>query len=212
MVDFAVNPRRLALVNVDLQNVFVVGFPISSPDGPAVVAWINRLAAACRRAGVLVVHTAHVTRADGSNVGVMGEIIPSVREGMIAKGSFPAALHKELKVVPGDVVLEKPRFGAFHGTDLELILRSRGIDSVIVSGIATNVCAETTAREASVCDFRVFFLSDGTATMDMGGVSRDVLQRATCTVLGFAFAQVLTIDQMTERLKTAGQSPSRSEA
>jgi len=62
MVDFAVNPNKVALVNVDLQNVFVEGFPISSPDGPAVVAQINRLAAACRRAGVLVVHTAHVTR------------------------------------------------------------------------------------------------------------------------------------------------------
>jgi len=58
----------------------------------------------------------------------------------------------------------KPRFGAFQGTDLELILRSRGIDTVIVTGVATNVCCDTTAREAAVRDFRVFFLSDGTAT------------------------------------------------
>jgi nicotinamidase-related amidase len=203
MVDFAVSPRKLALVNVDLQNVFVEGFPVSAPEGPAVVARVNRLAAACRKAGVLVVHTAHVTRPDGSNVGVMGEIIPPTREGMIAKGSFPASLHKDLQVEPSDVLLDKPRFGAFHGTDLELILRSRGIDSVIISGIATNVCAETTAREANVRDFRVFFLSDGTATMDMGGVPRDVLQRATCTVLGFAFAQVLTVDQMIEKVRQA---------
>jgi nicotinamidase-related amidase len=203
MVDFAVTPKKLALVNVDLQNVFVEGFPVSSPDGPAVIARVNKLAAACRKAGVLVVHTAHVTRADGSNVGVMGEIIPPVREGMIAKGSFPAALHKDLKIEAGDVVLEKPRFGAFHGTDLELILRSRGIDSVIVTGIATNVCAETTAREANVRDFRVFFLSDGTATMDMNGISRDVLQKSTCTVLGFAFAQVLTVDQMIDKISQA---------
>jgi nicotinamidase-related amidase len=203
MVDFAVVPRKLALINVDLQNVFVEGFPVSSPDGPAVVERVNKLAAACRKAGVLVVHTAHVTRADGSNVGVMGEIIPPVREGMIAKGSFPASLHKDLKVESGDIVLDKPRFGAFHGTDLELILRSRGIDSVIISGIATNVCAETTAREANVRDFRVFFLSDGTATMDMNGVSRDLLQKATCTVLGFAFAQVLTVDQMIDKVRSS---------
>jgi nicotinamidase-related amidase len=76
MVDFAVNPRKLALVNVDLQNAFVEGTPVSAPDGPAIVARVNKLAAACRRAGVLVIHTAHVTRPDGSNVGVMGEIIP----------------------------------------------------------------------------------------------------------------------------------------
>jgi biuret amidohydrolase len=100
MVDFAVNPRTLALINVDLQNAFVEGTPVSAPDGPAVVARVNKLAAACRRAGVLVIHTAHVTRPDGSNVGVMGEIIPPVREGMIAKGSFTAALHKDLKIEP----------------------------------------------------------------------------------------------------------------
>lgn len=203
MVDFPVNPRKLALVNVDLQNVFVEGTPISPPDGPEVVARVNMLAAACRKAGVLVIHTAHVTRPDGSNLGVMGELIPPVGEGMIAKGSFSAAFHKDLKIDPTDIVLEKPRYGAFHGTDLELILRSRGIDSVIITGIHTSVCAETTAREAAVRDFRVFFLSDGTSTVDINGVSRDVLVRATCAVLGLAFAQVLTVDQMVDKIKQA---------
>jgi ureidoacrylate peracid hydrolase len=203
MVDFPVDPKKLALINVDLQNVFVEGSPVAAPEGHAVIARVNRLAATCRKAGVLVVHTAHVTRPDGSNVGVMGEIIPPVRQGMIASGTFPAALHKDLKVEPGDIVLDKPRFGAFHGTDLELILRSRGIDSIIVTGIATNVCAETTAREANVRDFRVFFLSDGTATSDMNGISREVLQKATLTTLGFAFAQVLTVDQMIDKIQRA---------
>jgi len=91
---------------------------------------------------VLVVHTAHVTRPDGSNVGVMGEIIPPVRDGIINRGSPSSALHPRLEVLAGDIVLEKPRFGAFHGTDLELILRARGIDSFILTGIATNVCVE----------------------------------------------------------------------
>jgi nicotinamidase-related amidase len=203
MVDFPVNPRKLALVNVDLQNVFVEGTPISPPDGPEVVARVNKLTAACRKAGVLVIHTAHVTRPDGSNVGVMGELIPPVGEGMIAKGSFTAAFHKALKIEPTDIVLEKPRYGAFHGTDLELILRSRGIDSVIVTGIHTNVCVETTVREAAVRDFRVFFLSNATSTVDINGVPRDVLVRATCAVLGKAFAQVLTVDQMIDKIKQA---------
>jgi nicotinamidase-related amidase len=204
MAEFKVQPRTLALLNVDLQNVFVEGSPIAAPDGLAVVERVNRLSALCRQLGVLVVHTLHVTRPDGSNVGVMGEIIPPVKDGLIARGSFPATLHAKLKVDPRDILLEKPRFGAFHGTDLELILRSRGIDSVIVTGIATNVCAETTAREACVRDFRVFFLSDGTATADMGGVSHAELQRATCAVLAVAFAQVLTVDEMIEKLTAAG--------
>lgn len=203
MVDFVVNPRKLALVNVDLQNVFVEGTPISPPDGPKVVARVNKLATACRQAGALVIHTAHVTRPDGSNVGVMGELIPPVSEGMIAKGSFPAEFHKDLKIESTDIVLEKPRYGAFHGTDLEITLRARGIDSVIVTGIATNVCVETTVREAAMRDFRVFLPSDGTSTVGIGGVSREELMRATFAVLSMAFAQVLTVDQMLDKIKQA---------
>jgi ureidoacrylate peracid hydrolase len=201
MVEFAVDASKLALLNVDLQNVFVEGTPIAAPDGPAVVARLNKLAAVCRRAGVLVVHTAHVTRPDGANVGVLGELFPVVKEGLIARGSALAAFHRTLEIVPGDVVLEKPRFGAFQATDLEAILRARGVDTVIVGGVATNVCAETTAREACMRDFRVFFLSDGTATRDMNGIPREVLQKATCAVLAEAFAQVLTVDEMIAKLE-----------
>lgn len=203
MVDFNVNIRKIALLNVDLQNLFVEGSPISAPGGLAVVERVNHLADVCRRLDVPVVHTLHVTRPDGSNVGVMGEIIPPVANGLIARGSTPAALHPKLKIQDEDIVLEKPRFGAFHATDLELILRSRGIDSVMITGIATNVCAESTAREACARDFRVFFLSDGTATRTMGGVTGDALQRATCAVMADAFAQVLTVEQMVQKLEGA---------
>ncbi len=203
MAEFQADPQKLALLNVDLQNIFVHGSPIAAPEGLAVVERVNRLSAVCRRLGVPVVHTLHVTRPDGSNVGVLGEIIPPVKDGLIARGSPPAALHPSVQVEPGDIVLEKPRYGAFHGTDLELILRSRGVDSVIITGIATNVCADTTAREACVRDFRVFFTSDGTATNDMLGVSRADLQRATLAVLAFGFAQVLTVDEMILKLEAA---------
>lgn len=203
MVDFGVQPERTALLNVDLQNLFVEGFPISSPDGPAVVQRVNRLTATCRRLGVLVMHTAHVTRPDASDAGVMADIIPPVRDGLIARGSFAAALHDALDVQPSDTVLEKPRFGAFHGTDLEDRLRAKGIDTLILTGISTNVCVETTAREANVRDFKVFVTSDATATLDMQGLSRHELQRASLAVLGFAFAQVVTVDEMIEKLEAS---------
>jgi ureidoacrylate peracid hydrolase len=211
MVDFAVRPAHTALINVDLQNCFVEGYPISAPKGPEVLARVNRLAEACRECGVKVIHTAHVVRPDGSNIGVMGEILPPVKGGVINEGSDSAALHARLAVEPGDVVLNKPRFGSFHGTDLELILRSNGIDTIIVSGIATNVCCETTAREANARDFRVFFLSDGTATFGIGDLSPDDIQKATCATLGFAFAQVLTVDQMIAKLR-AGAEQERQRA
>lgn len=200
MVDFGVIPSRTALINVDMQNCFVEGSPISAPEGLSVLERINRLAAVCRAAGILVIHVSHTLRPDGSNVGILSELAPVVKEGIITKGSPSAALHKKLIVDPRDILLDKPRFGAFHGTDLELILHSRGIDTVIITGIATNVCCETTAREATVRDFRVFFLSDGTATSAMGNASAADLQKATCATLGFIFAQVLTVDEMIAKI------------
>jgi ureidoacrylate peracid hydrolase len=206
MVDFAVVPQRTALVNVDVQNCFVHGSPLSAPDGLIVLDRINCVAAACRAAGILVIHVSHVLRRDGSNTGVLGEIAPIVQQGIIMRGSESAALHKGLVVDPRDILLEKPRFGAFYSTDLELILRSRGIDSIIVTGISTNVCCETTAREATVRDFRVFFLSDGTANSDIGDISAAELKRATCATLGRMFAHVLTVDEMIQKIHGASRS------
>lgn len=200
MVDFPVIPERTALINVDMQNVFVEGDWPAAPDGRAVLERINRLTTVCRQAGILVIHTRHVLRPDGSNMGVLGELAPPVRDGMITRGATTAALHRALVVDPRDILLEKPRFGAFHGTDLELILRARGIDTVIISGIATNVCCETTAREATVRDFRVLFLSDGTAASAMGNATAAELHAATLATLGTVFAQVLTIDDTIRKI------------
>jgi nicotinamidase-related amidase len=200
MVDFAVIPERTALINVDMQNCFVEGYPSSAPEGLALLDRINRLAAACRDAGIRVIHTSHVLRPDDSNLGVLGEVSPMVKA-ILTKGTPPAALHQKLVVDPRDILIEKPRHGAFQSTDLELILRSRGIDTIIITGIATSVCCDTTAREAVSRDFRVFFLSDGTATADMPGASAAELQKATLATLGFLFAQVLTVDEMIHKIK-----------
>jgi nicotinamidase-related amidase len=211
MTDFPVIPSRMALVNVDMQNCFVENSPIAAPGGREVLGRINGLIDACRAAGVQVIHTAHVVRPDGSNTGVMGEIIPPVNSGVINKGAASAALHGELNVADGDILLDKPRFGSFHGTDLEIILRARGIDTIIVTGICTNICCETTAREANVRDFRVFFLTDGTATFGIGDLTADDIQAVTCATLGFAFAQLATVDEMIGRLDDAATTSAAAE-
>lgn len=203
MVEFAIDPARTALINVDLQNCFVENSPIASPDGPKIVDQVNRLAQSCRANGVAVVHTAHLLRADRSNTGVLGEIIPVVNDGIIDEGAETSSFHPALDIDDDDILLEKPRFGAFHGTDLELLLRHRGIDTVIISGIATNVCCETTAREANVRDFRVIFLRDGTACHGIGDLTADDIQAATCATLGSVFAEVTTVDDVIDRLGTA---------
>jgi nicotinamidase-related amidase len=201
-MNFPVIPARMALINVDMQNCFVQNSRIAASDGLALLQRINQLASVCRAAGILVIHTSHVLRPDGSNMGMLAELA-AVKAGMIHKGSVSADLHKELVVDHTDILLDKPRFGAFYGTDLDLILRARGIDTVIIAGIATNVCCETTAREAMVRDFRVFFLSDGTTTFGMSDATAAELQKATLATLSFVFGHILSTDEMIEKIQRA---------
>ncbi len=201
-MNFPVTPTRMALVNVDMQNIFVENTKREGKGLP-LLQRINDFAAICRAAGILVIHTRGIVRDDGTNAGVFGEIYPPAKE-VFNRNAPSAALHPLLVVDARDIILDKPRYGAFYATDLELILRSHAIDSVIITGIATNVCCETTAREAMVRDFRVFFLSDGTLPATPGGLSVDEAQRASLATLGALFAQVLSMDEMIEKIQSAG--------
>lgn len=211
MTDWTIDPKRTALVNVDMQNAFVEGTPLSAPGGVALLEPVNRVAKACRAAGIMVIHTLHVTRADGSNLGTMGELIEPVRAGYIKEGSETAKLHKGVKVEDSDILLYKPRYGAFTGTDLDQVLRSNGIDTIIVSGICTNICCETTAREAGMRDYHVFFLSDGTETFPANGLTVEEIKKATLTTLGVAFARIVSIDQVVDLIGKGSKSAMAAE-
>lgn len=207
MVQWTLDPRRTALLVVDLQNIFVEGHePISAPDGREILARMNDLAAVCRRVGVPVIYTAHALRPDLSNIGQLEYVFPVMKtDHVITSGTETAAIHDKFEVVEGDIYLEKPRFGAFTGTDLELILRGKGIDTVVIGGIATNVCCETTAREANHREFKVVFLSDGTtsgayADKGWGDLTPAEVQKATLTILAYAFAEVTTCGDVAARL------------
>lgn len=203
MADYKLIPSNTALVNVDMQNAFVEGTPLSAPGGVALLEPVNRLAAACRAAGIKVIHTLHVTRADGSNLGTMGELIEPVRAGYIKEGSETAKLHRGLHVEKGDILLYKPRYGSFTGTDLDLILRSNGIDTIIITGICTNICCETTAREAGMRDYHVFFTSDGTETFPYGDLTAEQIKKATLTTLGLAFAKIVSVNALIDMIRSS---------
>jgi ureidoacrylate peracid hydrolase len=201
MAEFELIPSRTALVNVDMQNAFVEGTPLSAPNGVALLEPVNRLAAACRAACIKVIHTLHVTRADGTNLGTMGELIEPVRAGYIKDGSETAKLHPGVNVEKSDILLYKPRYGSFTGTDLDLVLRGNGIDSIIVTGICTNICCETTAREAAMRDYHVFFASDGTETFPIGDLNVEQIKKATLTTLGLAFAKIKSVNELIELIR-----------
>lgn len=203
MPNFSLIPARTALINVDMQRCFVEGTPLAAPGGRALVDKVNGLIRACREARVPIVHTRVWTAKDRSNLGVMAELVPPFIVDLYTEGSPTAELHEALDVAPEDLIVNKTRYGAFHGTDLARQLRERGIEAVIISGIATNICCETTAREASQHDFRVVFLSDGTATREMNGVSAEELQRATLASLGTVFTQLASVQEVTRQIQAS---------
>ena len=216
MIDWPIDPQKTALINVDLQNIFVDGF-VDSSVGSKVVQRLNKLSKVCRSAGIIVIHTAQETRTDGANRGIADQIIRSymdsyrksvraVNDGGITSGSKSAELSPLLDIHPDDIILVKPRYGAFTGTDLDLILRSNSIDAVIIGGIATNVCCETTAREANMRDYKVFFLSDGTANHGLEDLSPGDVKKATLATLRFAFAQILSVDEVIEKIKASADN------
>ena len=92
MVDFAIALERTALINVDLQKCFVE----ACPEGRELLDRVNELAKTCRDAGILVVHTCHVLLPDGSNMGVLGELIPKIQDGALNKGAESARTAVEM--------------------------------------------------------------------------------------------------------------------
>lgn len=181
MRDLKLDPKHTALLNIDMQHFFVEG----TPQGHEVMGRINKLAELCRQANMLVIHTRHIFEPN----------VPNVAEAV--------ALHRGLNRASADIVLEKQHFGPFYENSLEDQLRNRGIDTVIISGIRTNVCCTLAAWEAVSCGFGFYFLSDGTATKEMGGEAPSILQAATCATFNHLFNNVVTVSEMIRGIEKA---------
>lgn len=155
----SIDPKRTALVLVDLQN-FTVGLPTQPLDGQQVLTNAARLAEACRAAGVLVI----LIRASSGENNVLLLTPPADRS--MPSLTFPPGAHDFPTVLgpkPGDVVVTKYNWGAFHCTDLEVQLHRRGIATVIIGGIATNFGVESTIRQAHERGYAQILVSDAMA-------------------------------------------------
>jgi ureidoacrylate peracid hydrolase len=207
-VRFKIQPERTALLIVDMQNDFLLpGSPGHTPDGLKVIPNIRKLSDSCRSAGVPVVYVVHVLRRDGSDVGILMEIFGKEARSIVPEGSKGAEIHGDLSPKRGDAVIKKLRFSAFQGTELETLLRSRGVDTVIVTGVTTETCCETTARDAMHREFKVVFVSDATAAHDFadigfGPVPHEVVQKVTCTIIGTKFGMVAKTEDVVRMMKT----------
>ncbi len=119
-------------------------------------------------------------------------------QGMCIEGSPESEIHRDLAPLPSEKVVLKHRYSAFYNTDLETILRCLKIEDLVITGIMTNMCCESTARDAYFRDYRVFFLADGTGSIN------EEMQVASLLNLAFGFAHVTTSDRIVEGLTGVG--------
>jgi ureidoacrylate peracid hydrolase len=162
-------PSRTALLVVDVQNDFCspdgyfgkLGYDVSAPAG--IMPTLHALIDAARAAGVLVVfvqaiYDEHFLSGPWRERIVRQNItVPSC-----ISGSWGADFY-EVKPQPGDVVVQKHRYSAFIDTELDMILRARGVETLVMTGVATNVCVESTARDGFMKDYYIVFPRDGSA-------------------------------------------------
>lgn len=188
------DPARTALLVVDMQNAFVMSggsmarLGLGTARGHAVIEPIRRLLDVFRARRLPVIHTATTFRADYVDAGLVPERFPALRPlGHIISGTWDAQIVERLLPRAGEYLIGKSRFNAFYGTNLELVLRSLHVDTLVVAGVATNIGVESTIREAFIRDLRVVLPRDATASF-----TRE-MEDASLATIGFMFAELTSV-------------------
>jgi ureidoacrylate peracid hydrolase len=195
----SLDSKRTAHVVVDLQNGFMApGAVAEIPEAREIVPAVNRISAAVRAAGGLVVYIQNTFDAEAVrtwSVFFDHFCSPARRQRMIEAFSLGAeghALWAGLDVRPDDLKVRKSRFGAFApgASDLHAMLQARGVDTLIITGTASQVCCESTARDAMMLNYKVFFVADGNATFT------DQEHTATLSAMAYTFCDVIGSDAL----------------
>lgn len=201
-----IDPKKTAMIVVDMQNDFVApGAPMETPAARQVVPKVAEALRLCRNAGIKIIYTAHVHRRDGCDMGLFDDLHPPIaNRDALVDGTGGVEIYPDLAPHVGEHVIKKHRYSGFFGTDLDIILREWGVDTVIISGTTTENCCHATARDAMFRNYRVVFLSDATATYDypdrgFGSMPAAEVHHATLIVLAASTAHVMSVDDMKAR-------------
>jgi len=185
------NTEKSALLVIDMQRFFLnPESPTFTCGGLAIIPTLKQLISAFRHAGRPIIFTRHVHHPSLLDAGIM----EWWWEGMCLEGSPESEVYEDITPLPKDKVILKHRYSAFYNTDLETILRCLKIEDLVISGIMTNMCCESTARDAYYRDYRVFFLADATGSIN------EEMHLASLLNLAFGFAYVTAADSITQQL------------
>jgi ureidoacrylate peracid hydrolase len=198
------DPRKTALIVVDMQNAFCLEEVAAAyvPYAAGIVPNINKLAAAVRRSGGKVFWIKHTVDAASALAWSqwLGMMNAETRQRLVtnlAPGSRGHELHADLDVQPQDEIVPKTRFSAFlqGSSDLPQRLTAQGYDTVLITGTVTNVCCESSARDAMMLNFKTIMVSDANATRT------DEEHNATLSTFYAIFGDVMGTDFLIGRLE-----------
>ena len=162
---------KSALLVIDMQKYFSAISSLILPN-------INNLIRGFREKGRPVIFTRHGHRNPEEDAGMLYEWWG----GNIIEGTEEYAFMDTLLTHENDIVIKKMRYSAFYRTNLDNVLEKQRIEELLITGVMTNLCCETTARDAFIRDYKVHFMIDGTATSDLA------LHEATLMNLAYGFA------------------------
>jgi len=200
---------QTALLVIDVQREYF------DPDGPAfvehaadILANVNLLIDGFRARDLPVVFVRHEHRPDGSDAGRMADFSAPDEEESFVTGTPRVELVAGLHTRGDDIVVVKRRYSAFLGTDLDAILHTAGVRAVVVCGLMTSFCCETTARDAHGRDYEVVFVADANEGPDLedtagAPVPHHEVLRNTTTALGAGFAEIVTTAEVLARIGAA---------
>ncbi len=204
-----IEAAKSALVVIDMQNAFLrIGSPAEVPVAREIVANINNLATAFRANGGTVVWV-QMTQTENATIdwsvfytGVYDTENAAEMIGVLAEGSEGHALWPELEVLEQDLLVPKDRYSAFlpGASDLPEMLTARGIDTVVITGTLTNVCSESSARDAMMLNFKTIMVSDANAARS------DEEHNAALNGLFQVFSDVYSTDEIVALLEINQQS------
>lgn len=195
-----IDPDRTAIIVVDMTDEFVAeGAELETPAAREMVPRLGEAIDASRDADIEVIYLRPYNRSSGADAGQLQTITPEVFDGIYEDTTIYEGLEPE----KDDVVIPKQTYNGFHGTELDSVLRTLNIETVVITGTRTHICPDSTLRGAFFRGYQVVVIEDLVATADIpdqgwGEISKETLDNVWFSTVATNFGEVIDLDEYLE--------------
>lgn len=198
-----IDPEHTAIIVVDMTDVFVAeGAELETPAAREMVPRLGEVVDASRDAGIDVIYLRPYNRPSGADSGQLRTITPQVFDGIYQDTTIYEGLEPEEE----DVIIPKQTYNGFHGTELDSVLRTLDIETVVITGTRTHICPDSTLRGAFFRGYQVVAIEDLVATADIpdqgwGDISHETLDKVWYSTVATNFGDVIDSEEYLELIE-----------